>query len=85
MRSTLCLLTVTTLFLASCGSTYRKDPEPDFLMQNIDTSVSPATDFFSYANGAWIKNTPIPSDESAWTISQLVEQDIYLRLKKINE
>ncbi len=85
MRSTLCLLTVSTLFLASCGAAYRKDPEKDFLTRNIDTSVSPATDFFSYANGTWIKNTPIPSDESAWTISQLVEQDIYLRLRKINE
>ena len=85
MRNTFGLLAVTTFLLSACGSTHRKDPAPDFLAQNIDTAISPASDFFSYANGAWIKNTPIPSDESAWTISQLVEQDIYLRLRKINE
>src|SRR6187402_3956085 len=85
MRTTLCLLTVTTLFLSSCASTHKKDPTPDFLTQNIDTTVSPATDFFAYANGSWIRRTPIPDDESAWTISQLVEQDIYIRLRKINE
>jgi putative endopeptidase len=33
---------------------------------NLDKSVSPGDDFFSYANGNWNKNNPIPSDYSRW-------------------
>ncbi|HEY1848150.1 MAG TPA: M13 family metallopeptidase [Opitutaceae bacterium] len=32
----------------------------------MDTSVSPKEDFFHYANGTWIKNTPIPPEYSRW-------------------
>ena len=31
---------------------------------NMDTSVVPGDDFYLYANGAWIKRTPIPPDRS---------------------
>ncbi len=57
----------------------------DFLAKNLDTSVSPADDFFQYANGGWIKKTPIPGEESSWGVGHLVQEDIYLRLRKINE
>lgn len=33
---------------------------------NFNTSVRPQDDFFEYANGAWLKNTPIPPTESRW-------------------
>ena len=29
---------------------------------SMDTSVKPGDDFFAYANGTWVKNTPIPED-----------------------
>jgi putative endopeptidase len=29
---------------------------------NFDTSVRPQDDFYLFANGAWLKNTPIPAD-----------------------
>ncbi|MFD1140690.1 M13 family metallopeptidase [Larkinella insperata] len=32
----------------------------------MDTTVAPGNDFFSYANGSWIKNTKIPDDQSGW-------------------
>jgi putative endopeptidase len=34
--------------------------------KNFDLTVKPQDDFFRYANGAWIKNNPIPSDQSRW-------------------
>jgi len=57
----------------------------DFLAENLDTTVSPAEDFFKYANGGWIKRNPIPGEESAWGVGNLVQEDIYTRLRKINE
>src|SRR4051812_27083861 len=30
----------------------------------MDTSITPGDDFYLYANGTWLKNTPIPSDKS---------------------
>ncbi len=52
---------------------------------NIDTSVKPGDNFFLYANGQWLKNNPIPADESGWGIGNLVQEDIYNRLKTVNE
>src|ERR1700749_2801964 len=81
-----CLLAAAAIFfLVACQSADREKPTPDFLAQNMDTTVSPGADFFSYANGGWIKSNAIPPEESAWGIGQLVQQDIYHRLRKISE
>ncbi|AYA37871.1 M13 family peptidase [Hymenobacter oligotrophus] len=32
----------------------------------IDKSVSPCDNFFQYASGTWLKNTPIPAAETSW-------------------
>ena len=57
----------------------------DFLAANLDTTVSPGEDFFQYANGGWIKKNPIPGAESGWGVGYLVQEDIYNRLRTINE
>ena len=49
---------------------------PDFLAANIDSSVRPGDDFFQFANGGWIKKTPIPAAEGAWGIGNLVQEEI---------
>jgi putative endopeptidase len=75
---------MTLAFFAACQPAEKKEA-PDFLAADIDTTVSPAQDFFSYANGTWIKNNPIPSDQSGWGVGELVQEDIYNRLRVINE
>jgi len=60
-------------------------PSTDILKDNIDNSISPGEDFFLYANGSWLKKNPVPGSESSWGIGNLVEEEIYNRLKKINE
>ena len=35
-------------------------------VRNMDTKVRPQDDFYSYTNGAWLQNTPIPADKSRW-------------------
>lgn len=78
------LLTFIIIF-ASCKNDSTKDDQPDFLAKNIDTTVNPAEDFFDYAVGNWAKNTAIPEEESSWGIGNLVQEEIYIKLRKINE
>ena len=33
---------------------------------NFNLKVRPQDDFFEYANGTWLKNTPIPATEARW-------------------
>jgi putative endopeptidase len=73
--------------IASCKSAEKKEAEAkgDILIMNRDTTVNPADDFFAYANGGWIKNNPIPGDETGWGIANLVQEELYKRLLHINE
>ena len=72
------------LFLISCKNSVKKESK-DVLVSNMDTSINPATDFFQYANGSWIKNNSIPNEESEWGIGNLVINENLNRLKTINE
>ena len=60
-------------------------PKNDVVAANVDTTVSPADDFFMFANGGWIKNHPIPGSESSWSIGKMVNEDIYNKMKIVSE
>src|ERR1700748_2624688 len=75
-------LLILSLVMFSCK---QKEETKDFLAANIDTTVKPSDNFFLYANGKWLKDNPIPADESGWGIGNLVQEEIYTRLKTINE
>ncbi|MBL7690543.1 MAG: M13 family metallopeptidase [Flavipsychrobacter sp.] len=79
------LLAATSL-LAACGSSDsgKSVSKPDPLASHIDSTVSPADDFFAFANGAWIKANPIPGDEVTYGIGELVDKELRERLLKIN-
>ena len=32
----------------------------------MDLSVAPSDDFYQYATGTWMKNNPVPEEESRW-------------------
>lgn len=83
MKKILLVFTIAAAVI-SCnnGSTSQK---PDILAANIDSSVSPGADFFEYANGGWLKRNPIPGDQSAWGIGNLVIEENLKRLREISE
>jgi putative endopeptidase len=57
----------------------------DFLRANMDISVDPGVDFFSYANATWLRQHPIPASESAWGIGNMVREERGTNLRTINE
>jgi putative endopeptidase len=48
-----------------------------------DTTVSPADDFYAYANGTWLKHTKIPASKSAWGSFNTVHDRVLVRMHAI--
>jgi len=52
---------------------------PAFSISYMDRSVSPAADFYSFADGQWVKKNPVPADKARWgSFIQLAERNSYL-------
>lgn len=75
-------------FTALANATLDKNNEPPiprFSIEHMDKSVNPSNDFYSYANGNWVKQNPVPADRAIWTsFGELDERNEYL-LHKILE
>ena len=51
----------------------------------MDRSVNPCEDFFAYSCGGWIKNNPIPNDQTAWSVYSKMQDDNRELLRRILE
>ena len=64
-----------------CTNTVKKSSEepkkyPPFDVKNMDTSVKPGDDFYTYAIGTWLKNNPIPADKNLRSsFDELIEKN----------
>lgn len=72
------------LAIFSC-KTKTTETHKDVFAANIDSSYNPGDDFFMYANGKWIKDNPIPAQESSWGIGYIVNNENEQRLRDISE
>jgi endothelin-converting enzyme/putative endopeptidase len=78
VRSALIALAVACLFNLSEAQQSSNTPhEPALDVTAMDRSVDPCVDFFTYSCGGWIKNNPIPPDQSSWdTYSKMQDQNL---------
>ena len=58
---------------------------PSLDITAMDRSVDPCADFFAYACGGWIKNNPIPPDQSSWDLYSKMEDENKTKLRGILE
>ena len=71
--------------LSACHQPEPAKTSEDILTTNMDTTVQANQDFFTYANGGWLKKNAIPNDETRWGIGNKVKEELYARLQNIND
>ncbi|MCX6556896.1 MAG: M13 family metallopeptidase N-terminal domain-containing protein, partial [Candidatus Aminicenantes bacterium] len=80
-RISRCIFNATVLLalfvcLPAAGTTAKAEPKgipgPGIDLDGMDRSVLPGNDFFAFANGTWLKNTPIPEDMGGYGVGTLV-------------
>lgn len=52
---------------------------------NMDKTVPPGKDFYEYANGTWLKDTPIPGDYASWGVFNILNDKNLAMLHTIME
>ena len=53
--------------------------------KTMDESVSPKEDFYTFANGTWVKENPVPDSETRWGTFNELDQTNKKKLKAILE
>jgi putative endopeptidase len=83
MRHLLLFAAILALSMLSCQKKDR--PVADPLVENIDSTTTAGTDFFTYANGGWFRRHTIPADENYIGIWKMVQDSVNDAVKAICE
>src|ERR1039457_1094724 len=59
--------------------------EPVLEVSDMDKTIDPCVDFYTYSCGGWIKKNPIPPDQSSWSTYGKLEDDNRAQLRTILE
>src|SRR5713226_9154511 len=86
IRST-CFLAFALLSFFSVASAQQPGakPQPALDVTSMDRTADPCVDFFAYSCGGWIKNNPIPPDQSSWDTYSKMQDENLGRLRGILE
>src|SRR5215467_14240772 len=72
-----------SLLLLICSSAFSQQRTiqytPALDVNALDRSADPCVDFYQFSCGGWIKNNPLPADQSTWSVyGKLQEQNQFI-------
>src|SRR6478736_5898313 len=77
------------LSLAACNNGSEKTASNEAFKvldpAHMDTTVRPGDNFYLYANGSWLKNNPIPADQTRWGSFNELQENNYKALHELLE
>src|SRR4051794_32811256 len=72
--------------LLACLCTCRNSAPPlatGIDLAGMDKSVAPGDDFNAYANGGWLKATPIPADKASYGVANIIADQTRERVRDL--
>jgi len=81
----LALVAIISMVLTTACNQQKADEKITFDVSLIDTSINPANDFYHYANNGWIKNNPLPDDESRYGSFDQLAKETSMKVQTIVE
>lgn len=84
-RSLVFAALASTILLTPFASVCAQDNKTGISVTNMDKSVPPGKDFFLYANGTWLKNTPVPNEYDKWGVLNILADQNLTIIKTIAE
>ena len=79
------LVAAALLFTAAACKPPSKPLTSGIDLAGLDKSVAPGDDFFQYANGSWVKATPIPPDKSRYGVFTMLADEVRKRNRTLIE
>jgi putative endopeptidase len=80
-------ISVLLIVVSAVASSYAQHSasEPVLDVRDMDRTIDPCTDFYTYSCGGWLKKNPIPPDQSSWDTYSKLQDENRAQLRAILE